>query len=120
MKAYLKWHRCSDEKEGFAMWFHKKKISGSGLNKKFYYNNNHLIKVFHANDILSSSQKIEVLKKLDMWYINESSVATFTKINAPPEKNSKSLKFYIYDWPSRVINIFDYKNKWRNKNYGDF
>ena len=29
-KEFLGTHRCSDEKEGLAMWFHKKKISGSG------------------------------------------------------------------------------------------
>ena len=42
-------HRCSDEKEGFAMWFHKKKISGSGLNKQWYFQNSHLIKVVTAS-----------------------------------------------------------------------
>jgi Nucleotide-diphospho-sugar transferase len=67
---FLPFHRCADEKEGFAMWFHKKKISGSGLNKQYYFQNGNLIKVFHANDITSCAKKVDVLKKLKMWYLD--------------------------------------------------
>ena len=70
---FLKTHRCSDEKEGLAMWFHKKKISGSGLNKQWYFDNGDKIKVFHANDITSCAKKVQVLKQLNMWFWNGNS-----------------------------------------------
>ena len=70
-KEFLGTHRCSDEKEGLAMWFHKKKISGSGLNRQWYFQNGDKIKVFHANDITSCAKKVKVLKQLKMWYLDD-------------------------------------------------
>jgi len=132
-QRYLSYHKCSDEADGFAMWFHKKKISGSGLNKDYYFNNKHLIKVFHVNDVTSSSKKIDVLKKLGMWfvisdkktngnktieYLNthtsfSSVTSTISQIN-----DSRSNKFFIYNWPDTLVHILDSKHPWRNENYG--
>jgi hypothetical protein len=102
---FWKSHRCADEDEGFASWFHKKKISGSGLNKQYYFSKKHLIKVFHANDIEKTSKKVEVLKRLGMWYVDQ----------APKLQNKK---FFIYNWPIKLINLRDDGNLWKHENFG--
>ena len=39
MKKYSKVHRCADENEGYAMWFHKKgRISGDTIGFKCKFN----------------------------------------------------------------------------------
>ena len=129
---FLSSHRCADENEGIAMWFHKKKISGSGLTKQYYFSNLHLIKVFHANDITSCSKKIEVLKKLKMWYLSDNidsratqsnlgSISKPFKFNASKAKSFSFLKtgkFYIYEWPNRITTLIDKVHPWRHENFG--
>lgn len=109
---FLKSHRCADEDEGFASWFHKKKLSGSGLNKQYYFNNKRFIKVFHANDIESSSKKVDVLKRLKMWYVNN------TVAQAPDLSRKHTNKFFIYDWPIAIVDLKDPNNLWKHDNYG--
>ena len=127
MKEFLPFHRCADENDGFAMWFHKKKSSGSGLSKSYYFEKKDRIKVFHANDITSSIKKIEVLKNLGMWYVhNDFDRAVPVSIGFPKSSNVTSVeirkigsrKFYIYDWPAEVMYIYDKLNPWKHENFG--
>ena len=71
-KNLLYSHRCIDEDQGMAMWFHRKtKLTGSKRTKSFYMNEQKSILVFHANDMKSSDDKIELMKKLRFWYLKE-------------------------------------------------
>ena len=109
---FLKSHRCADEDEGFASWFHKKKLSGSGLNKQYYFKNKRFIKVFHANDIETTSKKVDVLKRLNMWDLNN------TIMKFPGVDIKYTNKFFIYDWPIAIIDLKDPNNLWKHDNYG--
>ena len=72
LPQYSRTHACADEPEGLAMWFHKKgRLSGSGLSKQYYFEQQEKYSVFHANDIESAGDKIELLKELGFWYLTD-------------------------------------------------
>jgi len=69
---YLASHRCADENEGLAMWFHKKgKLTGSKRNRDYYFYEQEKIRVFHANDVKVSDEKANLLMRLAFWYLDK-------------------------------------------------
>jgi hypothetical protein len=115
---YLLVHRCADEPEGLAMWFHRKgKITGSGLSDGHYshkQDSTH-IKAFHTNDVKTSEEKIELMKRLGFWVGGADYDIVWTprqtqrqwELSRTHASTPTDKKFYIYEWPENVMVVPD-------------
>ena len=115
-KNLLYSHRCIDEDQGMAMWFHRKtKLTGSKRSKSFYINEQNSILVFHANDQKTSQDKIDLMKTLNFWYLKDQ--VDYKIISALPlnTNNSGLIVPYVDQAKSVNAHIIKFNNK-HNKN----